>query len=76
MLPEGILARAAMDPNKPILAPPPGFVVDLENPQRRGQTVLTWVGIVGMVIATTLLIIRTYTKLVVVKKLHSDDCKL
>ncbi|KAL1594363.1 hypothetical protein SLS60_010123 [Paraconiothyrium brasiliense] len=62
-----------MDLNKPIVPPPTGYVVDLENPQRRGEAVITWVGIVGMVIATTLLLIRVYTKLVVVKKLASDD---
>lgn len=65
-----------MDLSKPIVPAPAGYVVDLENPQRRGEAIITWVGIVGMIIATALLTIRTYTKLVVVKKLASDDCEL
>jgi hypothetical protein len=64
-----------MDLSKPIVPAPHGYVVDLENPQRRGEAIIIWVGIVGMVIATTLLFIRAYTKLVVVKTLASDDCE-
>lgn len=64
-----------VDLNQPIVPAPGGYVVDLENPQRRGEAVITWVGVVGMVIATSLLIVRAYTKLVLVKKLSSDDCK-
>jgi hypothetical protein len=64
-----------MDLSKPIVPAPYGYVVDLENPQRRGEAIITWVGIVGMVIATTFLVVRAYTKLVFVKKLASDDCE-
>lgn len=63
------------DLNKPIVPAPPGYVVDLENPQRRGESIITWVGIIGMVLATTLLLVRAYTKVVLVKKMASDDCK-
>jgi len=63
------------DLNKPIVPAPPGYVVDLENPQRRGESIITWVGIIGMVIATTLLLIRAYTKVMIVKKMASDDCE-
>lgn len=63
------------DLNKPIIPAPDGYVVDLENPQQRGEAIITWVGIVGMVIATALLMIRAYTKLVLVKKIASDDCE-
>ncbi|KAF2641565.1 hypothetical protein P280DRAFT_426256 [Massarina eburnea CBS 473.64] len=61
------------DLNKPIVPAPVGYVVDLENPQRRGEDIIAWAGIVGMVIATALLIIRAYTKVVLVKKITSDD---
>lgn len=64
-----------IDLDKPIVAAPVGYVVNLENPQRRGEAVLVWVGVVGLVIATILLMIRAYTKLVFVKKVASDDCK-
>ncbi|KAF2443255.1 hypothetical protein P171DRAFT_433553 [Karstenula rhodostoma CBS 690.94] len=62
-----------MDLSKPIVPAPAGYIVDLENPHRRGEAIITWVGIVGMIIATSLLAIRTYTKLVIVKKFASDD---
>lgn len=65
-----------MDLNKPIIPAPAGYVVNLEDPQRRGEAVITWVGCIGMVIATTLLLIRLYTKLFIVKKIASDDCEL
>ncbi|KAJ8109483.1 hypothetical protein OPT61_g7428 [Boeremia exigua] len=61
------------DLTKPIVPAPDGYIVDLQNPQRRGEAVITWVGIIGMVIATTLLLIRVYTKVVLVKKMTSDD---
>ena len=64
-----------VDLDKPIVPAPHGYVVDLHNPQRRGEAVITWVGIVGMVLATTLLMIRAYTKAVLVKKIESDDCE-
>lgn len=64
-----------MDLSKPIVPAPAGYVVDLENPQRRGEAIITWVGIIGMIIATVLLVIRAFTKLVVVKALASDDCE-
>lgn len=63
------------DLNKPIVPAPNGYIVDLQNPQRRGEAIITWVGIVGMVFATTLLMIRGYTKVVLVKKMASDDCR-
>ncbi|KAJ4989116.1 integral membrane protein [Stagonosporopsis vannaccii] len=62
-----------MDLDKPIVPAPNGYIVDLQNPQRRGEAVITWVGIVGMGIATILLLIRAYTKVVLVKKMASDD---
>ncbi len=65
-----------MDLNKPIVPAPDGYTVDLQNPQRRGEAVITWVGIVGMTISTALLLIRVYTKIVLVKKMSPDDCEL
>ncbi|KAH6614189.1 hypothetical protein C7974DRAFT_444198 [Boeremia exigua] len=62
-----------IDLSKPIVPAPDGYVVDLQHPQRRGEAIITWVGIVGMVIATILLMIRAYTKIMLVKKLSSDD---
>lgn len=64
-----------MDLSKPIVKAPEGYVVDLANPQRRGEALITWVGIVGIILGTILLIIRMYTKAVLAKKVSSDDCK-
>jgi hypothetical protein len=63
------------DFNKPIVPAPAGYLVDLDNPQRRGQTIITYIRILGMLIATMLLVIRANTKLVYVKKVSSDDCE-
>ena len=63
------------DLNKPIMPAPANYLVDLENPQRRGEALIVWVGVVGMATATVLLLIRLYTKLVLVKKITSDDCR-
>ena len=64
-----------VDLDLPIVPAPDGYIIDLDSPQRRGEAIITWVGIVGMAIATSLLITRAYTKIVLVKKLSSDDCK-
>lgn len=64
-----------IDLSKPIVPAPLGYLVDLQNPQRRGEALITWVGIIGMVIATALLLVRVYTKVVLVKKISADDCE-
>lgn len=64
-----------VDLDKPIVPAPEGYVISLDNPQRRGQALITWVGVVGMVIATALLVIRAYTKVRLVKKISSEDCE-
>jgi predicted nucleic acid-binding Zn ribbon protein len=61
--------------NAPIVSAPVGYVVDLENPQRRGEAIIVWVGVTGLVMATVLLMIRAYTKIALAKKVTSDDCK-
>lgn len=71
-----MIARSTMaNLNKPIVPAPANYVVDLENPQRRGEAIITCVGIMGIVNATALLIVRAYTKVVLVKKIASDDCR-
>jgi hypothetical protein len=44
--------------NKPIVLAPAGYLVGLDNPQRRGQTIITYIGVLGMPIATMFLVIR------------------
>ncbi|KAI4671176.1 uncharacterized protein J4E88_009209 [Alternaria novae-zelandiae] len=62
-----------VDLTQPIVRAPDDYVVDLENPQRRGEVIILWIGIVGTIISTFLLAVRAYTKAVLVKKLSSDD---
>ncbi|KAE9962581.1 hypothetical protein BLS_000164 [Venturia inaequalis] len=62
-----------IDLEKPIVSAPVGYVINLENPQRRGEAVIVWVGMIGLIVATILLMIRAYTKVVLVKKVASDD---
>ncbi|KAI4939977.1 uncharacterized protein J4E92_001264 [Alternaria infectoria] len=61
------------DLTQPIIPAPDDYVVDLENPQRRGEAIILWIGIVGTTISTFLLAVRAYTKVVLVKELSSDD---
>ncbi|KAI4623571.1 hypothetical protein J4E80_003382 [Alternaria sp. BMP 0032] len=61
------------DLTQPIVRAPDDYVVDLENPQRRGEAIILWIGIVGTIVSTFLLAVRAYTKAVLVKKLSSDD---
>ncbi|KAH6883257.1 hypothetical protein BKA58DRAFT_435004 [Alternaria rosae] len=65
-----------VDLTQPIVPAPGGYVVDLENPQRRGEATILWIGIVGTAISTCLLAVRVYTKVMLVKKVSSDDCCL
>jgi hypothetical protein len=64
-----------VDLDKPIVPAPASYVIDLANPQRHGEALILWFGLVGMLISTALLILRAYTKMVIVKKVSSDDCK-
>lgn len=64
-----------VDLTQPIVPAPDGHIVNLENPQQRGRAIILWFGIVGMLISTLLLFVRAYTKVVLVKKVASDDCK-
>ncbi|KAH7095342.1 hypothetical protein FB567DRAFT_601183 [Paraphoma chrysanthemicola] len=59
--------------DQPIFPAPPGYIVDLANPQRSGVAANFWVGSVGMVIAALFLCTRIYTKTVLARSFTSDD---
>lgn len=62
-----------MDMDKPIFPAPPGYMVNLTNPQRSGQAANFWIGIVGMIVAAAFLGIRVYTKTILAKRFAADD---
>ncbi|KAF2123687.1 hypothetical protein P153DRAFT_303557 [Dothidotthia symphoricarpi CBS 119687] len=62
--------------SKPVFAAPPGYTVDLQNPQRSGEAANVWIGAVGMVVAAAFLSIRIYTKTVLAKNFTADDGSL
>lgn len=67
---------AAPDPNTIALLPaPPGYVVDFDNPQRRGVPGCYWVTGVGLVLSTALFAMRTFTKARIVRDFKIEDCK-
>jgi hypothetical protein len=65
-----------MDMNQPIFPAPPGYVVDLENPQRKGEAANFWIGTVGMIVSAIFMVIRVYTKTLLAKSFTADDGKL
>lgn len=65
-----------MDMNKPLFPAPPGYVVDLSNPQRTGEAANLWVGAVGMILSTLFMAVRIYTKTRFAKCLSADDGEL
>lgn len=62
--------------NLPIFPAPPGYSVDLANPQRSGAAANFWVGGVGMVLAAFFMGTRLYTKLHLARKFSADDGEL
>jgi len=57
------------------LPPPPGVIPDFEHPESRGHLVVLATAIL-LPIATFILGLRVYTRVVLVRYLGSDDCKL
>ena len=62
--------------NKPIFPAPPGYVVDVDNPQRSGEAANFWIGTLGMIVAAIFMTIRVYTKTRLAKNFTPDDSKL
>jgi hypothetical protein len=58
------------------LAPPEGYEVDFENPQRNGDVACYWLTAVGSFLALLFLGQRLYVKAVVRRRLGLDDCVL
>ncbi|EMD96464.1 hypothetical protein COCC4DRAFT_204728 [Bipolaris maydis ATCC 48331] len=65
-----------MDMNKPLFPAPPGYVVNLSNPQRTGVAANLWVGAVGMIISALFMAVRIYTKTRFAKRFSADDVAL
>jgi len=57
------------------LSPPPGVIPNFENPESRGHLVIIATAIL-LPITTFILALRIYTRVVLVRYLGSDDCKL
>lgn len=64
-----------MDMNQPLFPAPPGYIVDVANPQRDGEAANFWVGVIGMILAALFLSIRLYTKIVLARNFSADDGK-
>jgi hypothetical protein len=57
----------------PLVSAPPGYVVDLRHPPRNGETAGFWVPGVGMVLSTSFLAARLYTKVYLSRTAGLDD---
>ena len=62
-----------MDMNKPIFPAPPGYIVDVDNPQRAGEAANFWISTLGMIVAAIFMAIRVYTKTRLAKNFTPDD---
>jgi hypothetical protein len=65
-----------MDMNQPIFSAPPGYVVDVDKPQRTEEAANLWVGTLGMIVAAIFMVIRVFTKTRLAKGFTPDDGKL
>ena len=52
---------------------PPGYHVDMQNPQVKGLELGLWVGFVGIGVSTAFLTLRVYTKVLLAKTFGFDD---
>lgn len=57
------------------MAPPDGYVVDFDNPQRRSVLAVYCVAGIGMVCAFLFMLQRIYVKLYVHGSFWIDDCE-
>lgn len=57
-----------------LLPAPPGYVVDFDHPQRRGLPAGYWICGVGLLLSSSFLAMRVYTKLRLSKDFKLEDC--
>lgn len=58
------------------IPPPPGYVVDFDNPQRQSVEASYAISAVGIAISTFFMCQRLYVKAVLRNTLGVDDCKI
>ncbi|KAK7994649.1 hypothetical protein PG991_016237 [Apiospora marii] len=61
------------DGTRVLLTPPPGYIVDLDNPQRNGDVGIYWCYAIGSALALVFLAQRLYTRIVFDGGLQWDD---
>lgn len=61
--------------DSPALSPPPGIQPNFANPSNHGNIMLGTL-ITCLVIVVTMTLMRLYVKLLIVKKIHPEDCML
>lgn len=59
-----------------VLPAPAGYNVDFANPMRTGNIAGYWVTGVGMILSTSFLMMRLYTKIFIIKSFSVDDVTL
>lgn len=63
----------AVDGTPVLLPPPPGYIVDLANPQRNGDVGIYWCYAIGSLLALVFLAQRLYTRIVFDGGFQLDD---
>ena len=67
----------SMDPNLiPALAPPAGEIPDFHSPMSSAQRSVIVASVVTLSIASLALVLRMYTRALIVRKISLDDCTL
>lgn len=69
-----IVAMSVVDGVVVLVPPPPGYVVNFDNPQRQADIPTYWLAGIGLVFAMLFTAQRVYVKSVVVRRFQLDDC--
>jgi hypothetical protein len=56
-----------------VMPPPPGYVVDFENPQRNSEIEAYWMCAIGNLLCLLFMLQRVYVRAVVQRSFHWED---
>lgn len=64
-----------IDGEQVLREPPPGYIVDFDNPQRTGVPEVYYLAGFGIFLSVLSMAQRLYVKLFILKRLQADDCE-
>lgn len=70
----GFLLKTERDEIVGVILPPPGVIPDFEHPESRGYQIILANAILFPLV-TLFVVLRIYTRAIIVRNVGSDDCK-